>query len=513
MRSAALIVHVFVDRGRVNTSGSASRLFLDRVWEACGRLGLSQPVAGLGVPDTLPMPIPRAVGFRLLATRERSGAGCDLAQAMAYCAGDVVGVTLFLAPEPSLTWAALENSWIRSCPGVFSADLPDGVLGTTRIYRALTDGPVVGDPATTALERRVRRSLPRARGGRTVLERARTTNGFLLWEGAGPTNADGVVDGRHRRLVVLAPATREDQLDAWLWSRGVPELVPMTRYLRHAAALHHQAAIYRADGSLRAVRQVVDEAVDALTRAQSVPPGTVSLEQLQAGASRLAGIQVASTGLITTLTRLRMMQRGAQVAEHNMKAALGLAVLGSQSDPGASEQLLSHDRRVIAWLIDALDDEMLFLQAARERAETVTQAIGGVVQGRLHKHQQQLVQLQTAVIGALVMALTAAQSLDYRPPVTSMLQAPLIGVLASLALCLPGAVLRWSRAVDSLPLRGFDMTALMALGAASGWMVAAATSVAAGNRHGLTGWSVLGAAAGGGLAWLVGRLAARNRAR
>ena len=515
MRSHALVLHVFASATHVCRPDDPGRRYLQQWWEACARLGMDAPVPGLGVDTAFPGTFPAQSRFRLLAAREQpETAGPGVLQAMMYRTRDAVIATVLIAADPDEPWSALEARWLSAFPDSFAALVPS-VLGTCRVYRALAEPPL-DDAGCALLIPSLRQAVPGSRVGLWTPEPFRTADGLLVSDGpTGPlpdahqeepaTSTDA--DGRHRRLVVLAEEDRESVLDAWTWSQGPPGVAPLTRYLWNAAALRHQDGVYRSDLSLRTLRADVTRAAESLTSDGRVLDGQVPLDRLRGLAAELTGLRTASGGVIAALTRVRVMRRSIAAAEGNMAAALGAVVpVGVPPRPRA---VLPADQQVAGWLAEALDDEAVYLAAAADQAEAVSRLVDTAVQARLSEHQQQLTQLQTSVLGALVMAFTAAQTLDYRLPVTPALRAPVICLLAALALCLPGAVLRWSRATSDLPLRGFDFAAVTALGTTAGWTLAAGL----GRLHPFATnhpWhELLAATAGGLIALTAGRKAAR----
>lgn len=82
----------------------------------------------------------------------------------------------------------------------------------------------------------------------------------------------------------------------------------------------------------------------------------------------------------------------------------------------------------------------------------------------------------------------------------------MIALLATLALFLPGAVLRWSRGSSrDAPLPAFDLTAAALMGATGGWLSLTAGWLAMTGHSPWPGWSLLAAGGCAALSALVGR--------
>jgi hypothetical protein len=198
-------------------------------------------------------------------------------------------------------------------------------------------------------------------------------------------------------------------------------------------------------------------------------------------------------------TRLREIARTVDIARTNMAALL--TNHGSADSPGC---LFADDRELAVWFTDRLTDEQVYLDAARERARDVVGVTAAVVGQRLadrqddtRRHQERMTLLQTSILGALLMALGAVQALTYHLRVVpGAVQAPLIVLLATLALALPSWALRLNpQARDGAPLGAADHIMIGGVGAAAGWL----TSVwVASNHHRAlgTGWTALAAIGG-----------------
>jgi hypothetical protein len=168
-----------------------------------------------------------------------------------------------------------------------------------------------------------------------------------------------------------------------------------------------------------------------------------------------------------------------------------------------------------------LEDDRLYLDAARERATEVARITDALVNHRLadldevaRRQQERLSLLQTSFLGALLMGLAAIQALGYTVSSLKPVQGPVIAVLMALALCLPTAVLRLSAtAVDGAPFGVADHLGLAALGAAVGWLATSVVSVTVLERLAEPSWTIPVAAVGALLAAAAGGLRSRQIAR
>src|SRR5690606_29013039 len=174
---------------------------------------------------------------------------------------------------------------------------------------------------------------------------------------------------------------------------------------------------------------------DSLERPRTGRRDLVRWESLAVRAQRvLAEERLAGS----TSGALQVMARTVDVA------GTGMRVLGTGAD--GQPRTLDSDEECRARLTAALDDDLAYLSVAREQVAEAARVAAESAAQRLQSHQQHLTLIQTTVIGALLMTLTAVQALEYRLPLPGRLHAPLITTLGSLGLGLPLLVLRRWRA-------------------------------------------------------------------
>ncbi|QDQ15514.1 CATRA conflict system CASPASE/TPR repeat-associated protein [Streptomyces spectabilis] len=492
----ALLLHVFYG---VDRAGLGARVpQVQRVWDDCGRLGLHAAVPGEALLDEVPAiggPAPR---YRVLAARQQMGGG--LRQALLFQAHDVVGITLLLAPEQESGWESLERLVSWACPGSLGSVQVLLGLGAGALFAA--DG---GDVVVPEVAGEVGGLFPGRRPGAPH----RTRQGFALWEVPG-----AVAPAVRRRFVALAPVARERQLDAFAW-HARDRLAPLTRYALHAAKLRYERAVLDRSrhGELR------DRAGEAVRRASEVTARLLggdrpALREVLDARVVLVALRTDAQGLIVAAARLRMLRRTVEIARDNLVAAVP-----GECDPAPDAALpeaspIAGDLLLGERLRQDVDDELEYLQATIEASAEVSREALAATDLHLADHRQSLTLLQTSFIGALLMGLAAVQAFGYRVPVPGPVQAPVIALLAALALTLPVTVIAWSRStVRTGSCAVLHHVLLGAVGASVGWV--AASLVAEGTEGGAqqAGWSVLGAGAGAVVAASADVLGRRRRTR
>jgi hypothetical protein len=441
---------------------------LREAWDAVCRQGFTEPVPGL--PDTLRDPSAGAYLDlpHVLGARRKGGDGGSASpgvEEVVVCQVQDAVVLSVMAAPPNAEWLALDRDRLQ---GEF---VEQDLLGSVVLYLGLVPDDAAGSsPALCG--RRLRDQLPAPRDGEWPSSGECRQDGIVLWElpsgRTGPTQA-------HRRLLVVAPVAAEDAVDRWLWSDDRPGLVPFTGYLLHSAKLRYQHDVLVRDiAALRRAAARADARGSALTAALSDVPLPVGA--LAGAAGGLAALQADATALVTSLNQVRIMKCGVETAVASMAASLGPAVAAPSGD------VLETDRSLGRWVLDQLRNEETYLAAA---AENVTQVVGVasvVIEARTRERQEHLALLQTSALGFLVMALAANQSLQYPVRLPGALNAPVILLLASLALWLPGTVLHWPP--GSSPYRGrrvTDRITIAPLAGAVGWLAVTAGWYAAGR--------------------------------
>lgn len=476
---AALHVHVFASADSIDPG---TRSLLERLWDACGRFGMDRPTSGfsgLTFPD-----LPDGhTGFHQLAARTNVDPSQGAYQAALYAAGGVIGLMVVLAPpdnDPAApVWRDLDERWRRETgPAFTNADHLRGLLGTVTLYRVLSENALSG--SNRALGERLFRLLPGSEPV-AVPEPLSLAAGILAWEA---TSTDAPTSCADRRFIVTAPPTETDdhRLDAWVWAAGPSRQVPLTRYLMHAAELRHQSRVLQdAEERLHRLRRRLHHDSDRVLadiRALLTPPHSRRHEL-----ARIAALgREAETLLLETRSRvaesgdLRTMQITAQISIAALEGDL------KGPDGGTGPGMFPSDQECADRISAALDSGTSYLSIAQERAAEAARIAYETVTQRLQQHQQQLTVLQTSVLGSLLMALAAIQTLQYRLPLPGPVQGPLIAFLAALALCLPSILLRrWRGHAGGRIANAFDTLGLLAMGGAGGWLACAVLRAVAGS--------------------------------
>jgi hypothetical protein len=469
MVDQALVVHLFAPAG-----GSEGRAQLRRILQRCSEvLGMTEPIPGIA-PYDLPRQVSVARGPAVAARQvPLQGSTDGIVQAIVRKSHDVLALSVVLAPastDATADWPLLEARWI---------DLvgpSDGwALGEARLLTAVAES----EPPTLAID-----------GSFTPAHEV--GDHTLLWEEKG-------VDTRAlRRIVAVARVGREHESDAWLWGRGDAAFPPFEIYLLHTAKLRHQLRVR--DAAEPTVSAALDLTDDLLRQRYEPLPGdpAASLVAIRGRFSRL----LAGPGGLTPLaTSLREMKRTVEIATANTQ----LVATVSEATEGVDEPkgLVGDDLAVAQWFAQRLDDDLVYVEAARRRVRDglteVVQAAEEAIQSRresLARAQERTLRererfdlLQTAVIGAVLMVLAATQSFGYRVPLAGSVIPAVIALLGSLVLVLAAAAVtvrttpdesRWAEVVVGI-VAGLTAAALS-------WV---ATAVAVRARSGTAASSLL----------------------
>lgn len=471
----ALLLHYFFGVEQLALRGT-HRLGL--LWDACAQAGMDRapsPGGNLSLPTDLDAsPGGRSPCQRTDATATR--------QATLYSLNGVVGLTVMLAADegPGRTSVqsaarlrALAQDWdeayARAAAAGRGTDDDRTLIGSVRVHRSLTlpGGPTPVDPAAVGEELR-RELAPQTQLSHPV----NLTGQLVLWEftrRGDPFSAD-------RELLATGPATDEQEglLDDWTWTTADDSLVPLTRYLANATIVRNQYRVrvaYAASiaGHLRRLRRQGEELTrewrDVLV---GHPVGTrigrrdlARCESIAVRAQRLLAeerLANAATGDI------RLMLRNLEIAADGMK------VLGTGTDD--TPKTVGRDNECHSNLAQILDDDLAHSEIAREQVAETARIASETATQHLQRHQQYLALIQTAIIGALLMTLTAIQALAYKLPIPAGLHAPLIALLGSLGLGLPLLVVRrWRGGTGGRIGSILEIASLAVTGAAAGWLV------------------------------------------
>ncbi len=487
----AVLVHSFYAAGEVLAGGVAAE-GLRGVWAAAVESGMDRPIGRLPADLSVPSSAAYLDRVLVLGARQRESAG-GVEQVVAFQSQDVVGCSVMLAPADA-DWLEVD----RARP-VRAAGHP-AALGSATLYIGLIPD---GSPAPPrSLARRCQPLLPDPVDGPWPATGCVYHSGIVVWELPGRHTEPAAV---HRRLLAVAPIAAEDTLDRWLWSDDEPGLVPLTRYLLHAAKLRYeQHVLIRDIGALRRA------AADADTRCTDLAvalagDGPIESTVLRRAGQSLAGLQADAAGLVTSLSRVRTMTRTVETAQENMGAALP----APQSPPAGG--MPDNDQRLGRWLLGQLRSEEMYLAATITRVSELTAVGAAVVGAGTRERQEHLTLLQTSLLGCLLTALAAIQSLQYVPPMPGSLKGPLVALLAAVALWLPSGVLHWPPGSRRQPGRwSTDLILLATACAALGWLATGVGWRVTGNGVAPWPWSFTAAAGAAAIAVTAVVLARRR---
>ncbi|MEU7893114.1 CATRA conflict system CASPASE/TPR repeat-associated protein [Nonomuraea sp. NPDC049152] len=416
MDERALVVHLFAPAGRSTEP-------LERLWRDLGdRLGMTWSIPELGPYELRPDEPPRG---RVLAARQ-SRSRSEIFQAVVWRRHDVLALLVALAPpaRDGTGWAELEARWAR-----VAGDTSAWALGEARLLTCV--GPGLDTPLDEAPHGFAAEGARLVAGGHTALMEEPGAEGRAL-----------------RRFLAVAAARERAASDAWLWSRGTDDFPPLAAHLLHAAKVRHQLRVREGFDADR----LLGPADRALRLRRDGADGADGADDLVAERRRLSELLAGPEGLTLAATRMREMERTVRIAAANMRQAHGEL----ERDPGP----VRDDLELAGWLEQRLADDLLYLEAGRERVrDALTEAIQAAdeaVQDRRERLQrreeaaqrrrERIDLLQTAVIGSVLMVLAAVQAFQYRVPLPGPVTPAVIAALGSLALLLATVTL-W-RAAD-----------------------------------------------------------------
>ncbi|MFF7987915.1 CATRA conflict system CASPASE/TPR repeat-associated protein [Streptomyces sp. NPDC007901] len=487
----ALLTHLWYAVDDVRWAG-ASAAALSQAWAAVAALGLDRPVPDL--PGELRPPLPPLYPERLTVLGARAAERPGIEQAIVVQNHDVITVSVMLAPRPDTSWADLAGRW----EAVAGSAITSAARGTATLFIGQTAHDLTSLESVAATARGYGPLLPSVADGRWADQAIRLHDGICLWD--LPLDADDTT-AAHRRLLALSPTAAEASLDRWLWSGPDPGLVPFTRYLLHACKLRYEHAVLVRDlEALRSLARESDALCTSLTR--NLERGTVPPERLRDTVRALTGLQTSGTGLLVATSKLQALDTTVRAAQQNMARAMETA-------PVHTAPALGSDQQLIDWTLQQADLESTYLRATTDRVSHVLTLTKAAVDDMRRSRQEALTLLQTSLLGALLTALAATQSLQYKPPLDAGLYPPVIAFLTAVALWLPAAVLYWppgSR--TSARWRAMDSLTSGLVGGSLAWLAA---EMSAQPPAGLS--AAIGALAGVAVAGVTWVLAARRTRR
>ena len=514
LREQSIITHAFFGVEQALKDGTTANKTLLEMWRRIREdLHLSSPVRPEWALDLRLAEVdPTTTGLRVLAAAGRSAPGVFF-RATVYKMFDVVGVALVQSSAGS-TWSDLCADWFAGWPGpedgeenAAAAERREGVLGVATIHVGLTRDWTVAKPwrspppALTAVFDA--NTHPEWRKGwwRPVRE-------LILWELAPPEGAHPLLA---RRLVAAAAKRHEGIVDDWLWNNQVhpSALPPFTSYLLHTAKVRYERSVLSRSlpGLNRLTKETNNQAELLAARIERGDQGSIG-EVVQAH-RMLARLRWTQRGLSDSLGAVQSMAMTVRIGIDNMMGSLRGAPPGPDGNPVAD------DLRLARWTEDQLKAEEIYLRSALDRAEAMQRHAAVEVGAALQLRKTSLVVVQTAIIGALLMALAGIQSMDYEVNwLPGYLLAPTIFTLAAVALVLPSAVLRWPRGGGGdANMAWFDIAGNAVAGTAIGWFVITLALHLAQGSESPPAWSAVAAIAGAGVGWALSFILLRKRRR
>lgn len=454
--SQALAVHVFLAARGEHAEASYRRL--RELWAGCAEeLGTTAPIPDLALPAVLPEhPLEETTRIRPLAAASSEAAG-EIVQALVLREHDVYCLAVMIAPDPAeeVGWSELEARWTAVSDQSASSP-PDRILGEARVFLGLIEDAQHKAAAASCP------SMDTDPGAEWWRHAHRTASGLLLWEDGARADERAL-----RRFVALARRRDERLLDAWVWTRGEAELPPFGRYLMHMARIRYELRVYAGGATVRRLR---DEADGRVAQFLDLLDGDIPSDsaELLSATTRLGVLRVKSAGLIAALTGLREMRRTVQIAASNMAASLG------------GESVLRDDRALTDWFEVQLADDALYVEAACDRTREVADIASTVMAQGIQERREaaedrrnRFSLLQTAIIGAIVMVLTAVQALGYQIPLPGPAKAPLVAVLGAITLLLALLVLRLASSESRTPQAWVGHACAGLTAAATVWLLVA----------------------------------------
>lgn len=468
-----------------------ARRRLETVWGICAdKLGMT-----VAATDSIRIdPPPVADQPRTGTVAGRRALADPLREAWWDNAGDTACVSITLAGVAA-SWADLYDTWTAA---VSAVEL-DALLGYATVFTALVDcgsTPAMSDDSATEVTgERVSGDLAAA-FAHDLPTAVKLTD--TAWAATAVDLGAGVVarqisptrsHGPSRVLVVTSVTDRDAELGRWIWA---PDLGRLGRYLLHAAKLRYQVRVlHRERDGLHEQRLRISDKLDRLQDA-ALTLGDGPDADVQSVQHEVSLLQADRSGIIEALIQARRMRHTVQIAQANMTALL--PTIGA-TDPGrAAPTFAIADRAMAIELDQDLHDEAAYLDAAAQRAQHIADIADREITARAHRHaeaarhrQERFALTQTAIIGTVLMALTAFQTLGYEMPLPGRTKPAIIATLGAAVLWLSIVALRMAtpadephpRLVRQLP----ELTAFGALTAAVAWL---SMSLAAGRVRWIT---------------------------
>ncbi|WP_030765645.1 MULTISPECIES: CATRA conflict system CASPASE/TPR repeat-associated protein [unclassified Streptomyces] len=443
--------------------GTPAAALLRRWWEAARALGMVHTVAGR--PDRLPAAPTGRTGRveprpRVLAAVQHSGGGA-FEMLVVTAVHDMVVVAVLLAPNDDRSdWAGLAARWWGTVgrPGPAA-----GLLGSAeQLFGELP--PPVATLAPDALAEWLAPSVPDPgpQGPPAAV------GALHAWElSAGPGWWAG-----HQRLLTVSAEADAAELSRWSWQGVRAGAPPATVHLLVAARIRHQCGALREEvPALWELADRVGQACQAVGAAGDSGAAATTGERLLLLESALGALEPVRQEAAAGVQRLRRRESDLAGAEETLHLL-----------DGEGAALAAPELRLIRWARAQIRTLVDALALADERAGAAADRASAAADRLAQARRDRLTLSQTSVLGSLLLALAAIQSLGYRVPLPNPVQPGLIAFLASLALVLPWLAQPRQEALLLRSFgRGFDLLLFAVSGACAGWLVGSSAAWWAGS--------------------------------
>ncbi|GHJ43913.1 hypothetical protein Cs7R123_12550 [Catellatospora sp. TT07R-123] len=495
VRRPAVLAHGFLTAKAAADPASPAGQALARTWQRIRDSGMTAPVHGW--PTELSTDSPGYAEREVVLAAVCQVLPDGLREAYVYRAHDVIGISVVQSEGDARTdWSGLDTPWFDGWPHGGS-----GVLGTATVYLGLLPGlgPASMPSAdAAALAAQFAAAVPGGDGWASHWWRP--TRELMLWELPPGDDAPVPTD---RRLAAVAAVDDEPATDEFFWGATAAGLPPLTRYLLQVAKVRYESGVLQSRlARLHLLMAQAAERCDEL--ASLVHRDELDLAGLREADGKLRELRVGRDGLVAALGDVRAMAGTVRIAQANMRAALEPGGRGSAAGP------LENDRQTVRWANHQLQVEQSYLSASLAQVTELGQAFGRnleerfrVVDEKVRERQENLVWLQTVVIGALLMMLAGIQSVEYKVPLPGALLAPSVCLLAAIALLLPWALRRVR--VRERRWVAVDVAFVVLFGATGGWLATSLVAQAVRGHGAPWQWSLAAAAFGSIVAVAVQR--------
>lgn len=463
----ALLVYAFAALDGTPDSAQRAWRRLDRLWLASRVLGsMTEPMLGATAPERLPELPGQTGAFRIVASARRSTV--DRMRSMfVFTEHGTAGLIAALAADADgvAGWTELISQWSAAT----RLDSDHDLLSMTLVLIGLTPDPgLLADVGSTGV-----RLVQQSGGGVNLTHSDQGPGSALIWR------LDRASTGS-QMLVIAALEHEEGLIDEWAWARdGRQGLMPLTRYCLSISRADHQRRLYQA---LQPIAKVIAETDDA-TAALMAELRRERRQELDAAALLLADqrvhqVQAARPGLLWRMTRIQEMAATVRALQANARRNRPL-----QDDSSAPTDIFVRDDAELAWFLDQLDREAVYLDALTRRADSAHAAAASAITAAVARRRERITLLQTSFLGALLMALAAIQTFQSTTPIDSAIKLPLISTLAAAAFGLPFLAARWSGLTAKAdPYRWPDVLAAAVVGAALSWLLSTIMWIATAKR-------------------------------